>query len=52
MREKELKRAKTAEQEAKTRAGAEKKDGKDEKMEDLLRKVLFILKALFVMFFK
>ncbi|CAN0373278.1 unnamed protein product, partial [Hapterophycus canaliculatus] len=39
LRERDLKRAKAAEQDAKNRADAEKKDGKDERMEELLRKV-------------
>lgn len=39
LRERDLRRAKLAEQEAKTKAAAEKKDGKDERMEELLRKV-------------
>lgn len=34
-----MRRAKAAEQDAKNRADAEKKDGKDERMEELLRKV-------------
>lgn len=39
LRERDLRRAKAAEQDAKNRADAEKKDGKDERMEELLRKV-------------
>ncbi|CAM9788108.1 unnamed protein product, partial [Heterosigma akashiwo] len=39
LREKELKRSKNLEAEAKQREAAEKKDGKDEKMEELLRMV-------------
>lgn len=39
LRERDLRRAKAADQEAKNRADAEKKDGKDERMEELLRKV-------------
>lgn len=39
LRERDLRRARAAEQEAKKRAEAEKKDGKDERMEGLLRKV-------------
>lgn len=39
LRERDLRRAKAAEQEAKNRADADTKDGKDERMEELLRKV-------------
>jgi len=39
VRERDLKRAKAAEAEARSRESADKKDGKDEKMEELLRKV-------------
>ena len=39
VRERDLKRAKAAEAEARNRESADKKDGKDEKMEELLRKV-------------
>ena len=39
VRERDLKRAKLAEAEARSKEAADKKDGKDEKMEELLRKV-------------
>jgi len=39
LRERDLKRAKAAEEEANNKEAADKKDGKDEKMEELLRKV-------------
>ena len=39
IRERDLKRAKALETEAKSREGQDKKDAKDEKMEALLRKV-------------
>ncbi|GMI17612.1 hypothetical protein TrLO_g4434 [Triparma laevis f. longispina] len=39
LRERDLKRAKAAEEEASKKEAADKKDGKDEKMEELLRKV-------------
>lgn len=38
-RERDLRRAKAAEAEAKSREGSDHKDGKDDKMEELLRKV-------------
>jgi hypothetical protein len=38
-RERDLRRAKAAEAEAKNREASDQKDGKDDKMEELLRKV-------------